>query len=145
MFLFYPKELLETMTRIPENDRDIMEQAIYLPMVLIILNRDLTVIDKSPFKLKQPYLDLIEETMKVIQKELKDVKQYMRQQKLKVEQINHDDAFTGFLFLYKGYEEHHNYFNPRIRNKVQELLSFYLFKRFSSANGLIKDGNRSSI
>jgi hypothetical protein len=145
MFLFYPKEFLETMTRIPENDRDIMEQAIYLPMVLIILNRDLTVIDKSPFKLKQPYLDLIEETMKVIQKELKDVKQYMRQQKLKVEQINHDDAFTGFLFLYKGYEEHHNYFNPRIRNKVQELLSFYLFKRFSSANGLIKDGNRSSI
>ena len=133
------------MTRIPENDRDIMEQAIYLPMVLIILNRDLTVIDKSPFKLKQPYLDLIEETMKVIQKELKDVKQYMRQQKLKVEQINHDDAFTGFLFLYKGYEEHHNYFNPRIRNKVQELLSFYLFKRFSSANGLIKDGNGSSI
>ena len=133
------------MTRIPENDRDIMEQAIYLPMVLIILNRDLTVIDKSPFKLKQPYLDLIEETMKVIQKELKDVKQYMRQQKLKVEQINHDDAFTGFLFLYKGYEEHHNYFNPRIRNKVQELLSFYLFKRFSSANSLIKDGNRSSI
>ncbi len=145
MFLFYLKEFLETMTRIPENDRDIMEQAIYLPMVLIILNRDLTVIDKSPFKLKQPYLDLIEETMKVIQKELKDVKQYMRQQKLKVEQINHDDAFTGFLFLYKGYEEHHNYFNPRIRNKVQELLSFYLFKRFSSANGLIKDGNRSSI
>jgi hypothetical protein len=145
MFLFYLKEFLETMTRIPENDRDIMEQAIYLPMVLIILNRDLTVIDKSPFKLKQPYLDLIEETMKVIQKELKDVKQYMRQQKLKVEQINHDDAFTGFLFLYKGCEEHHNYFNPRIRNKVQELLSFYLFKRFSFANGLIKDGNRSSI
>ena len=145
MFLFYLKEFLETMTRIPENDRDIMEQAIYLPMVLIILNRDLTVIDKSPFKLKQPYLDLLEETMKVIQKELKDVKQYMRQQKLKVEQINHDDAFTGFLFLYKGYEEHHNYFNPRIRNKVQELLSFYLFKRFSSANDLIKDGNRPSI
>ena len=145
MFLFYLKEFLETMTRIPENDRDIMEQAIYLPMVLIILNRDLTVIDKSPFKLKQPYLDLIEETMKVIQKELKDVKQYMRQQKLKIEQINHDNAFTGFLFLYKGYEEHHNYFNPRIRNKVQELLSFYLFKRFSSANGLIKDGNGPSI
>jgi hypothetical protein len=120
------------MTRIPDNDRDMMEKAIYLPMVLIILNRDLTIIDKSPFKLKQPYLDLIEETMKVIQKELKEVKRYMRQQKLKVQQTSHDDAFTGFLFLYKGYEEHHNYFNPRIRNKVQELLSFYLFKRFSS-------------
>jgi len=49
-----------------------------------------------------------------------------------IEQVSHDDAFTGFLFLYKGYEEQHNYFNPRIRNKVQELLSLYLYKRFSS-------------
>ncbi|WP_338472103.1 hypothetical protein R4Z10_04980 [Niallia sp. XMNu-256] len=120
------------MTRIPEQDRNVMEQAIYLPMVLTILNRDIQIVNSSPFKLKQPYLELIEETMKTIQKELKEVKYYMRQQKLKVEQISHDDAFTGFLFLYKGYEEQHNYFNPRIRNKVQELLSFYLYKRFSS-------------
>ncbi|WP_428911332.1 hypothetical protein [Niallia sp. Krafla_26] len=120
------------MTRIPEGDRNIMEKAIYLPMVLTILNRDLEIVNCSPFKLKQPYLELIEETMKIIQKELKEVKYYMRQQKLKVEQISHDDAFTGFLFLYKGYEEQHNYFNPRIRNKVQELLSFYLYKRFAS-------------
>lgn len=120
------------MTRIPENDRNIMEQAIYLPMVLTILNRDLTVINTSPFKLKQPYAELIEETMKVIQHELKEIKQYMRQKKLRVEQVSHDNAFTGFLFLYQGYEEQHNYFNPRIRNKVQELLSFYLFKRYTS-------------
>lgn len=122
------------MTRIPENDRDLMEQAIYLPMVLTILNRDLAVIHKSPFKLKQPYLELIEETMKVIQNELKNIKQYMRKEKLNVQQVSHDDAFTGFLFFYKGYEEQHNYFNPRIRNKVQELLSFYLYKRYTIQN-----------
>jgi hypothetical protein len=124
------------MTRIPENDRNVMEQAIYLPMVLTILNRDLIIINKSPFKLKQPYLDLVEETMKDIQRELKGVKQYMRQQNLSVKQISHDEAFTGFLFLYKGYEEHHNYFNPRIRNKCQELLSFYLFRKHLSPNNI---------
>ena len=123
------------MTRIPENDRDLMEKAIYLPMVLTILNRDLTVIHKSPFKLKQPYLDLIEETMKAIQRELRSVKQYMMKEKLNVQQISHDDAFTGFLFYYKGYEEQHNYFNPRIRNKVQELLTFYLYKRHTMSQG----------
>ena len=117
------------MTRIPEKDRDILEQAIYLPMVLTVLNRDLSVIGKSPFKLKQPYLNLVEETMKVIQKELAVVKKYMQKNKLKVQQLQSDEAFTMFMFLYKGYEEHHNYFNPRIRNKVQELLEFYLFKR----------------
>ncbi|MCM3567811.1 hypothetical protein [Neobacillus mesonae] len=120
------------MTRIPENDRDLMEKAIYLPMVLIILNRDLTVIKNSPFKLKKPYLELIEETMKDVQKELTEVKQYMRKNNLKVMETNRDEAFTMFMFFYKGYEESHNYFNPRIRNKVQELMEFYFLKKHLS-------------
>lgn len=122
------------MTRIPEHDRNIMEQAIYLPMVLTVLNKDLMVINNSPFKLKKPYLDLIEETMKVIQRELSEAKKYMRTNKLQVMQTKRDDAFTMFLFLYKGYEEHHNYFNPRIRNKVQELMDYYFIQRHLSGN-----------
>jgi hypothetical protein len=49
------------MTRLPETDRDIIEQAIYLPMVLTVLEKDGLIIDKSPFRLKQPYLKLVEE------------------------------------------------------------------------------------
>lgn len=118
------------MTRIPEVERDIIEKAIYLPMVLIVLNRDMLVFEKSPFKLKKPYLELIEEAMKTIQKELYEVKQFLRKNQIQVKEINRDESFTMFLFLYKGYEEQHNYFNPRIRNKVQELMEYYLFKRF---------------
>ncbi|WML49632.1 hypothetical protein RCG23_06610 [Neobacillus sp. PS3-34] len=120
------------MTRIPENDRNIMEKAIYLPMVLIILNRDISVVNESSFKLKKPYLELIEATMKEIQRELAEVKKYMNAHKLKVIETKRDDAFTMFLFLYKGYEEQHNYFNPRIRNKVQELMEYYFVKRHQS-------------
>ncbi|WP_141433149.1 hypothetical protein [Bacillus sp. 03113] len=120
------------MTRIPEEDRTIMEQSFYLPMVLTVLNRDLSVINQSSFKLKQPYLDLIEETMKAIQADLKEVKIYMRKNQLQVQKMKRDESFTMFLFLYKGYEEHHNYFNPRLRNKVEELLEYYFFKRYAS-------------
>ncbi|MFP7444551.1 hypothetical protein SFC50_12770 [Bacillus infantis] len=119
------------MTRIPEDDRNIMEQAIYLPMVLVVLNRDIDVINNSPFKLKKPYLNLIEDTMKFIQTELAGVKRYMKDNRLQVQEIKRDEAFTMFMFLYKGYEEHHNYFNPRIRNRVQELMEYYLFKRWT--------------
>ena len=133
MFSLNKKEGVDDeMTRIPEDDRNIMEKAIYLPMVLIILNRDLTVVEKSPFKLKKPYLELIEETMKSIQKELAEVKQYMKKNNLQVVETKRDDAFTMYLFLYKGYEEAHNYFNPRIRNKVQELMEFYFLKQHLS-------------
>jgi hypothetical protein len=120
------------MTRIPESERDIIEKAIYLPMVLTILNRDLSVFQNSPFKLRKPYLDLVEETMKMIQKELFEVKQFLRKNQIQVKEINRDESFTMFSFLYKGYEEQHSYFNPRIRNKVQELMEHYLLKRFSS-------------
>lgn len=119
------------MTRIPEDDRDIMEKAIYLPMVLIVLNRDLFVVKNSLFKLKKPYEELIEETIKSIQRDLAEVKHYMKINNLQVLETNRDDAFTMYLFLYKGYEEHHNYFNPRIRNKVQELMGKYLSKKTS--------------
>ncbi|OCA84325.1 hypothetical protein A8F94_16580 [Bacillus sp. FJAT-27225] len=117
------------MTRIPEKDRDIMELAIYLPMVLTILNRDIAVIENSPFKLRKPYKELVEDTIKAVQKELFRVKAYMKANKLKVMETKRDEAFTMFLFLYNGYEEYHNYFNPRIRNKVQELMEYYFIGR----------------
>jgi hypothetical protein len=118
------------MTRIPEKDRDILEQAMYLPMLLTILERDRIIFEKGHFKLKGPYMDLIEETIKAVQRDLKETKHAMRIGHMRVEQVARDEAFTMFLFIYKGFEEQHNYFNPRIRNKVQELLEYYLLKRF---------------
>ncbi|WP_235872189.1 hypothetical protein [Siminovitchia acidinfaciens] len=114
------------MTRIPGNERDIIEQAIYLPMLLTVLQRDLSVVEQSPFKLKKPYRHLIEHTMREVQKELAEVKRYLHKNNIRVERMKSDEIFTMYLFLYKGYEEHHNYFNPRLRNKVEELLNFYL-------------------
>ncbi|EFV75062.1 MULTISPECIES: hypothetical protein [Cytobacillus] len=119
------------MTRIPEKDRDILEQAMYLPMLLTILERDRNIFDKGQFKLKGPYLQLIEETINAVQRDLKEVKSAMRKGQMRVEQVARDEAFTMFLFIYKGFEEQHNYFNPRIRNKVQELLELYLYKRLN--------------
>jgi hypothetical protein len=118
------------MTRIPEHDRDIIEQAMYLPMLLTVLEKDRLIVEKTPFKLNKPYLNLVEETIKAVQRELKVVKDQMRKGNLKIQKIGQDTDFTMFMFLYKGYEEQHNYFNPRIRNKINELLEYYLYKRF---------------
>ncbi|KAB2337666.1 hypothetical protein F7731_08725 [Cytobacillus depressus] len=120
------------MTRIPNDDRDIIEQAMYLPMVLTVLEKDRLIIDKAPFKLKQPYLNLVEETIKAVQRDFKVTKENMRKGNMKLQQTGRDDTFTQFMFFYKGYEEQHNYFNPRIRNKVNELLEHYLYKRLNS-------------
>ncbi|KAB2329424.1 hypothetical protein [Bacillus mesophilum] len=120
------------MTRIPEKDRDLIEKAMYLPMLIVVLEKDLKVIDKALFKLKQPYINLVEDTLKAVQRDLKVVKERMRKENMKVQQTSHDEAFTQFSFIWKGYEEKHSYFNPAIRNRVHSLLEYYLYKRFNS-------------
>jgi hypothetical protein len=119
------------MTRIPESDRDTIEQAMYLPMLLTVMERDRLVIETAPFKLNKPYLNLIEETIKSVQSDLKITKDKMKKGNMKIQKIGQDSDFTNYMFIYKGYEENHSYFNPRIRNKVNELLEYYLYKRFS--------------
>ena len=117
------------MTRIPEDDRNMIEKAIYLPMVITVLNRDLKVIESSPFKLKRPYIELIEHALQSVQEDLVEVRRYLRKGNIKVSKLESDESFTMYCFLYKGYEEHHNYFNPRLRNKTEEILCYYLFQR----------------
>ncbi|MCD7034889.1 hypothetical protein LRR81_11590 [Metabacillus sp. GX 13764] len=120
------------MTKIPEDVKNMIEKSIYLPMTLTVLNRDISIIEQSPFKLKQPYLHLIEESLKLIQHDLYEVKRQLKKQHISVSKVKSDEAFTLYSFLYQGFEEQHNYFNPRIRNRVSELMEGYLFKASST-------------
>ncbi len=114
------------MSHVPSHDRDVIEVVIYLPMLLTLLDRDLKIFEGGPFKIKSPYLEVIEETMIKVQKDLHKAKSYLHKNNIKVERVKSDDGFTMYLFLYKGYESYHNYFNPRLRNRVEELLKEYL-------------------
>jgi hypothetical protein len=115
-------------TRIPSNIQNMIERAIYLPMAIAILHRDITIIKQGPFKLKDPYIHLIEQSLKLAQKDLSDVKQELRKKSIRIRKVNQEEGFTKYSFLYNGYEELHNYFNPRIREQVNLLLEYYLFK-----------------
>lgn len=87
------------MTRIPEKDRDILEQAMYLPMLLTVLEHDRILFEKGKFKIKEPYLELIEETIKAIQTDLKEAKNTMRKGQMRVEQVARDEAFY-YVFIH---------------------------------------------
>lgn len=116
------------MTRLSKEQINLFEQAIYLPLLLIVLERDTSIIKESGIKLKEPYLTLIDQVMRKIQLQLKQIKTDMKKQQMKLHKLKQDESFTMYAFLFNGYEEHHNYFNPRIRNKVNELLMHYILK-----------------
>ena len=47
------------MPLIPDGSIPYLENMIYLPMVLIILEKDRTNFEQGPFKLKRPYIALV--------------------------------------------------------------------------------------
>ncbi len=113
----------------PEQDEKVIDQAIYLPLVIKVLERDRKVIEQSPFKLRKPYLDYIEETIIAVQKDMAVVKRHMHKNKIKVERLGTEGNFTKHLVIYKGYEERRDLFNGRMRTVVEEYMQHYLVDR----------------
>jgi hypothetical protein len=113
------------MPLIPVEALPYFENMIYLPMVLIILERDLETFEKGPFKLKRPYVQIVEEAVKFARAELKETSIYLRRNNMKVIRGTSDDTFTEYVFIYGGYEDHRRYLNVRLRNRTEELIGVY--------------------
>lgn len=111
---------------IPDHDREILSKAVCLPFLIKALQRDLKVVEVSPFKFKSPYEVIIEEIIKDVKKDLAEVKRYMHKNNMELVYTGKSEVTTNYLFLYKGYEEPTNYYNPRLRNKVEELFEGYM-------------------
>ena len=114
------------MPLIPEEAIPYLENMIYLPMVLTILEKDRMIFERGPFKLKRPYVAMVEGATKHVQSELKKTHIYMKRHSMKVLRGEGDDMFTEYVFFHGGYEEHRRYLNVRLRNRVEELLAMYL-------------------
>jgi len=116
------------MAHIPIEAIPQLESAIYLPMLLIVLEKDYALIETGPFKLKRPYFHLIEEAKKLAEKDLKQTKAYLKKHDLKVVQGVRDEMFTEYHFYCKKIMEVRRYSNIRLRNRVEDLLHYYLHK-----------------
>lgn len=116
------------MALIPMESLPYFENMIYLPMVLIILEKDRVAIENGPIKLKRPYIKMIDEAIKNAQVELKKTTIYLQRNHMKLIRGKIDDTFTEYTFLYGGYEEQRRYLNVRLRNRTEELLTIYFSK-----------------
>lgn len=117
------------MIQIPDSDLKIIDQAIFLPMLLTVLQRDLTAVESIPFKLKQPYHHVIENTIQDVQKDLSVAKRYLHKNNIKIIRGKSKNNFTDYTVMYKGGKDQRHYFNDKIRNNVEDLLDYYLVGR----------------
>ncbi len=114
------------MAHIPIEAVPYLEAAIYLPMLLIVLDKDYAQIEAGQFKLKRPYFHLIDEARKNAHEDFKKTKTYLHQHHLKVQRGNSDELFTEYYFHYHQAMEVRRYSNIRLRNRVENLLDYYL-------------------
>ncbi|WP_438310756.1 hypothetical protein [Sporosarcina sp. FA9] len=101
------------------------ENAIYFPLLITILEIDKEAIEKGPFKLKGPYLKLIDGALELVRAEQKESNIYMRRNNMKVIKGKSDGTFTEYGFYNVGYEDHRRYLNVRLRNRTEELMSVF--------------------
>ena len=114
------------MSHIPQNVVPLFEAGIYLPMLLTIVNQDLECVQHGEFKLKEPYIHLLEEVRIQIEKDLEDTKRQFKKQNMKLKRGKKDKLFTEFYFYYNETLELRRYSNIRLRNQSEFLLKQYL-------------------
>lgn len=123
-----------SMARISSEERDLIENFLFLPMALKVLQQDYESIQVGNFKLKKPYIQLLEHAMTKLQKDLFQIRQEMRKARFQAIKLEADEDFTLFLFICKGFEEQHNYFNMKIKQIVQQHFTYYLYNAAEEIN-----------
>lgn len=116
------------MSLIPTETVYCMENYIYLPMLLTILERDRCVAEQMPFKFQSPYIELLNEAIHAVTIDLQKTVNYFQHHHLQVTRQSTDELFTEYLFICDGCEDLRRYLNVRLRNRTEELLHLYIRK-----------------
>ncbi len=116
------------MPLIPGEVLPYFENMIYLPKIISILEREREVIEVSSFKLKGPYINVVENALNIVRAELKETNNYARRQNMKLIKKGKDGSFTEYAFVHRGYEDLRRYLNVRLRNRTEELINLYFAK-----------------
>ncbi|KAA0965886.1 hypothetical protein FQ087_06370 [Sporosarcina sp. ANT_H38] len=113
------------MPLIPGEALPYFENMIYLPMIVSVLERDREAIEISSFKLKGPYINIVERALKSVRADLKETNTYARSKNMKLIKNGKNGTFTEYTFIHSGYEDKRRYLNVRLRNRTEELINVY--------------------
>ena len=111
---------------ISNENYQLIEQFIYLPLVSKILHRDRQLIEKAPFKIKEPYLHIVENALTKVEKDFTELKIKLKQNRITVTKKGSNEAFTLYEFNINGQTQDHSFYHPVMKNKTTELLEGYL-------------------
>lgn len=95
-------------------------------MLMKILETDLELFSKLPFKLPRPYTKRIESALKQAKFDLKRTETYMLRNNMRAVRWDKRDSEVEYAFISAGVEEHVTYTSEELKNRTEELLEKYL-------------------
>lgn len=113
------------MNCLSQQEERLFETFIILTLSRRVLQNDLVIVEKSFFKLKEPYLQLIHASIGAISKELFEIKKQLHKHSMKIEFGANDGTFFECRCYFRGYVKTSRFLNAHLKNKVQERLSTF--------------------
>ncbi|HLR02777.1 MAG TPA: hypothetical protein VK111_08570 [Virgibacillus sp.] len=104
------------------DELQIATRFLFLSMAIVVIQQDIEHVQRGAFKIKEPYIHMLEKMIAEATEERKNLRQSMKRKQLKVVTLHKNDSFSSYLFLCEGREEKRNYFNPAIRKKVEAIV-----------------------
>ncbi|WP_226038057.1 hypothetical protein [Aquibacillus saliphilus] len=118
------------MRYLSKEEFELASRFLFLSMAILVIKQDLKSIEKgTSFKIKEPYIELLDMMEYEATKERGKLRKSMNEKQLQVVSLNKNESFSSFLFLCKGREEKRNYFNPAIRKKVETIMNELMQKK----------------
>ena len=98
-------------------------------MLIAVLQKDIELINKQPFKLRRPYLAIIDKALKLIHQDLKQTDIYLLRRSMRLVREKPDkNNETQYTYINAGYEERHKYTSDQLRDRSEEFLNKYFSK-----------------
>ncbi|RDW19920.1 hypothetical protein [Oceanobacillus chungangensis] len=110
------------MRYLKDEELQIATRYLFLSMAIVVIKQDISLVQGGPFKIKEPYVELLEKMVNEAVKERRELRRIMAEQHIQVIRLNKNDSFTSFLFQCQGRQQKQNFFNPSIRKKVEAII-----------------------
>ncbi|AXI08742.1 hypothetical protein CUC15_07360 [Oceanobacillus zhaokaii] len=116
------------MRYLKDEELQIATRYLFLSMAIVVIKQDISLVKEGSFKIKEPYIALLEKMVNEAVKERRKLRRIMAEQHIQVIRLNKNDSFTSFLFQCQGRQQKQNFFNPSIRKKVEAIIHELLVK-----------------
>jgi Arc/MetJ family transcription regulator len=129
------------MRYLQDDESKVVLRFLFLSMAMAVIKQDMKHVESGPFKIKEPYRQLLENMMLIAGNERNKLRKIMMRKNMQVVRLDKNDSFSTYLLVCNGIEEKRNFFNPAIRKKVEEIVRELMQKALLPSRRYVSSNN----